>query len=256
MRPIIAANWKMNPSTLGEAKKIASSLKELLVPIVGFEAMIFPPAVFLESIYPLLRLTSIKLGVQNIHELNSGAFTGEISLPMIKNYINAIIVGHSERRAVGETDKQINKKLHKSFDAGLKVILCIGESFEDYKQKNHEVVLDQLEKDLVNVSAKKIKEDLIIAYEPVWAIGTGIPADPDYVERNAFLIEQFVASLYNKEIVHDLPILYGGSIKAQNCKDFIGKNGIDGFLVGGASLDPKEFAAICKQTKDLYQTKN
>lgn len=256
MHPIIAANWKMNPATKREAKQIVSQLKEILVPIVGFEVMIFPPYPYLESLYPLVRLTSIKLGAQNIHELDTGAFTGEISLPMISDYISAVIVGHSERRAQGETDKQINKKVHKAFDAGLKVILCVGENLKEFQQKNHEVVLDQIEKALINVSPKKIKEDLIIAYEPVWAIGTGVPADPDYVERNAFLIEQFVASLYNKDLVKDLPILYGGSVKADNCKDFILKNGIDGFLVGGASIDPKEFVAICRQTKELYKTKN
>jgi triosephosphate isomerase len=256
MRPIIAANWKMNPTSKIEAKRIVVKLKESLVPIVGFDVMLFPPYPFLEFIYPIVRLTSMRLGAQNIHELDSGAFTGETSLPMIRDFISVVILGHSERRAMGETDKQINKKVHKAFDAGLKVILCVGENLEDFKQKNHEVILDQLEKALVNVNAKKIEEDLIIAYEPVWAIGTGIPADPDYVERNAFLIKQFIASVYNKEIVKNLPILYGGSVKAENAKDFILKNGIDGFLVGGASLDLQEFVAICRQTKELYKTKN
>jgi triosephosphate isomerase len=255
MQPIIAGNWKMNPVSCDEAKTIVADLKKMLVPIVGYEAMIFPPFPYLESLSGLVRLTSIKIGAQNIHELDAGAFTGDVSLPMIRDYISVVIVGHSERRAAGETDKQINKKIHKALDAGLRVILCVGEDFEEFKKKNHEVILDQLEKGLLNVSAKHIEKDLIVAYEPVWAIGTGVPADPDYVERNAFLIKQFVASLYNKEIVKNLPLLYGGSVKADNCQDFILKNGIDGFLVGGASLNPAEFTQICLETKQLYSTK-
>lgn len=255
MQPIIAGNWKMNPGTCEEAKFIATNLKKQLVPIVGYEVMIFPPCPFLKSLSFLLRLTSIKIGVQNIHELNTGAFTGDVSLPMIRDYVSYVLVGHSERRSLGETDKQINKKIHRALDGNLKIILCVGEDFEEFKQKNHEVILDQLRKALVNVSAKHIEKDLIIAYEPIWAIGTGIPADPDYVERNVFLIKQFVSSLYNKEIVRNLPILYGGSVNAANCKDFIVKNGIDGFLVGSASLDPKEFTEICRQTKQLYAVK-
>ncbi|MDD3773773.1 MAG: triose-phosphate isomerase [Patescibacteria group bacterium] len=255
MQPIIAGNWKMNPVNIAEAKLLVTNLKKMLVPIVGYEVMVVPPYPYLSDLNTLLRLTSIKIGAQNIHELSSGAYTGEISLPMISDYISFVLLGHSERRAIGETDKQINKKIHKALENDLKVILCVGEDFEEFKQRNHEIILDQLEKALANVSVKHIEKNLLIAYEPVWAIGTGIPADPDYVERNVFLIKQFIASLYNKEIVKNLPILYGGSVNANNCQDFIVKNGIDGFLVGGASLDPKEFTKICQQTKELYSTK-
>jgi len=251
MRPIIVANWKMNPDSLRQAKLVVKRVRDSLIPIVGFEVYICPPYPYLESLYPLIRLTSIKLGAQNIHTDERGACTGGISLPMINEWIRLSIVGHSERRALGETDKQINKKLRLIFEYGLKAILCIGESLEDFKKKKNEIILDQLREALKNISPKKIADDLIIAYEPIWAIGTGIPADPDYVEKNIFLIRQFVSSLYNKEIVTNLPVLYGGSVKADNISEFIKKDGINGFLVGGASVDPREFVAICKQTKEI-----
>jgi triosephosphate isomerase len=198
----------------------------------------------------LLRLTSIKLGAQNVHHKESGAYTGEVSLPMINEWIKVVIVGHSERRKEGETSKEINEKLKLIFDFGLKAILCIGESYEDFKRGNNEIILDQLKEALTNISSSKVKEDLIIAYEPVWAIGTGIPARADYIERNVFLIRQFISSLYNKEIGANVPILYGGSVNAQNVSEFVKNAKVNGFLVGGASLDPKEFVAICRQTKE------
>jgi len=256
MRPIIAANWKMNPRSLREAKKILKQIRDLLVPIVGFEAYVAPPFPFIKSLYPLVRLTSIKLGAQNIHFENEGAFTGEVSLPMIEEWVDFVIIGHSERRAMGETNKIVNRKLHRVLDVGLRVILCIGESKEDYLKKDSEKIIEQLRSGLEGVNLKKVSEDLIIAYEPVWAIGTGIPADASYVEKNVFLIRQFISSLYTRETGAKVPVLYGGSVKAQNVKDFISRQGINGFLVGGASLDPGEFSAICQQAKELYKTKN
>ncbi len=255
MRPIVAANWKMNPTSLREAKQILKKIRDLLVPIVGFEVYVAPPFPFIKSLHPLIRLTSIKLGAQNVHYEKEGAFTGEVSLPMVEEWIDFVIVGHSERRAMGETDKIINRKLHRVLDAGLKVILCVGESKEDYLKKNSEPIIDQLKAGLEGVNLKKVSEDLIVAYEPVWAIGTGIPADPAYVEKNIFLIRQFISSLYTRDTGSKVPILYGGSVKAENAKEFITREGINGFLVGGASLDPREFSAICQQVKESYQTK-
>jgi len=234
-----------------EAKRILRQIRDSLIPIVGFDVYVCPPYPFLKSLHSLVRLTSIKLGAQNIHSEESGAFTGEVSLPMVNEWIDLVIIGHSERRAMGEKGKDINKKIKAVFQFGLKAILCVGENYEDFKKGNNEVILDQLKEALKDLNSLKVKEDLIIAYEPVWAIGTGIPADPDYCERNIFLIRQFVASLYNKEIVSNIPILYGGSVKAQNVSSFIKKEGINGFLVGSASLDPKEFVAICRQSKEF-----
>ncbi|MCD6422116.1 triose-phosphate isomerase [bacterium] len=256
MRPIVAGNWKMNPPSLREAKEILKKVRDALVPIVGLEVWVFPPAPYLKSLHPLIRLTSIKLGVQNIHYEEKGAFTGEISLPMVHPWVELVLVGHSERRALGETDKEINKKIRLAFEYGMKVILCVGETLEDYEKKNFDRVLESLRQDLENLPLEKLKEDFVLAYEPVWAIGTGIPADPDYVEKNIFLLRQFISSLYNREVGENLPILYGGSVSAENCKEFAQKEGINGFLVGGASLNPREFVAICHQTKEIKAKTN
>lgn len=244
MKNLIVANWKMNPTSQKEVKALFEGIKKG-VKNVKAEVVICPPFVFL----PLLK--GLTMGAQNVYFEEKGAFTGEISSLMLKDLkINYVIVGHSERRKYfNETNEQINKKVKKVLSIGLKPILCIGETKEEKDQnKKSEVLEGQITEDLKSVSRDDIK-NIAIAYEPVWAIGTGNNCSIDETMSSVLLIRKVLTKLYNREIADNMRILYGGSVKSENSGFYIKGAGSNGLLVGGASLNAEEFIKIIKSSE-------
>jgi triosephosphate isomerase len=248
IQKLIVANWKMNPQSLKEAKKLFNSVKNWLKRysnvLKNIRIIICPPFVYLPNFSPLTfnsqHLTSnIYLGAQDLFWEEKGAFTGEISPRMLKNLgVEYVIVGHSERRKIlEETDEMINKKLKAAIKAKLKPILCIGEKRREVGSRKYKEIRNQLKKALKGIpnSFFQLPDSLIIAYEPVWAIGTGNPCKPENTKEVLLFLRKIVK----------FPILYGGSVNSKIAKDYI-EVGFDGLLVGGASLDSKEFIEIIK----------
>ena len=193
----------------------------------------------------MLAGTQVGLGAQNLHWEESGAFTGEVSPLMIKEFCQYVIIGHSERRQYfGETDETVNKKIKAALKQGLKVILCIGESLEQRESgQTFQVLEEELKKGLFEIKSDGI-ESIVIAYEPIWAIGTGKTATPEIAEEAHKFIRDYISKIFNKDIGEKIRILYGGSVKPTNISDLMDMEDIDGALVGGASLDPDTFAEI------------
>ena len=243
-KAVIAGNWKMN-KTRPEAKALISDLIPL-VKNAGCDVVICVPFTNLETALELTQGTNIKVGAENCHFEKSGAFTGEISADMLTEMgVEYVIIGHSERRQYfGETDATVNKRTRAALAAGLKVILCVGELLEQREMGiTEEVVGMQVKAALQNVTAEELKK-VIIAYEPVWAIGTGKTATAGQAnEVNAF-IRKTVEGLYGKEAAGGLTIQYGGSMNAKNADELLAQPDIDGGLIGGASLKAPDFSAI------------
>lgn len=242
MNKLIIANWKMNPQTIAEAVRLARAEDKKGVVIV-------PPFPFLKSVKGVLKNAS--LGAQDVFFEEKGAYTGEVSPVMLKKLgASYAIVGHSERRRLGESDKIIAKKVKAGMDAGLKVILCVGEpkrvSGIGYQASSiaKRYVKKQLTEDVKGIRNKELGiRNLIIAYEPVWAIGTGKNASPE----DAAEIAAFIHQLFNSKFhIPNSRVLYGGSTNSRNARSFLEREGIDGLLVGGASIDPKEFVKMIK----------
>jgi len=239
----IIANWKMNPSSSEEALRLIKNTMAVQLP-KNIELIIAPPFIYLYLVKKNFK-NEIKLAAQNVGWFERGAFTGEISGLMLKNIgCDYVIIGHSERRhKIGETDEMINLKLKAAFKAGLNPILAVGE-----KERGDDIikVLNfQIKSDLDGIETSEISK-LIIAYEPVWAIGTGLSDTPNHALSSALLIRKIIGNLYTPDFAIDLPVLYGGSVTAENAADFIGQTGINGALVGGASLNIEEFLKIIK----------
>jgi triosephosphate isomerase len=245
---LFAGNWKMN-KTLKETEEYFNKfLKKLSeIDFSDREIMIAPPFTVLAYSQNFIKNSPLKLGAQNACWEERGAFTGEISPVMLKEFgIEYVILGHSERRHLfGESDKLIAKRVEGVYKFGLTPILCVGETLEERnKGKTFEVVERQLLEGLSNI--KNIKGDkMVIAYEPVWAIGTGINATPDQAEEVQSFIREKLKSLYSEEVSMQIRILYGGSVTPDNIQDLMKKPNIDGVLVGSASLDPEKFFKIC-----------
>ena len=248
-KPFIAGNWKMNTtleSAIELAKKIATQIKPEILEKV--DIAIAPPFPFLYPVSQVIKGTGIRLSAQNCYFEPKGAFTGEVSVGMLRDVgCELVIVGHSERRhIIGETDEMINKKVKAVLNEGLFPILCVGETLEEReKGKTMEVVREQVEKGLEGVS----KEDIIkvtIAYEPVWAIGTGRTAKPYQAQEVQEFIRKLVSEKWGKEAGEKIRIQYGGSVKPENAKELLDQPDIDGALVGGASLKADSFVAIVK----------
>ena len=245
-KKIIAGNWKMNKD-LSEAIQLVSDLKSKLDgQNLNAEVVVAPPFVALEAVNSLLKGTNIKLSAQNMHFEDSGAFTGEISADMLKSVgCTYTILGHSERRTIfGETDEMINSKVKQAFNKGLIPILCCGESLEE--RENNEtfnVVEKQLRIGLSGLSSEQIS-DIVIAYEPIWAIGTGKTATPEQAQEVHSEIRRLLAELTDKNIANSVTIQYGGSVKPENSRELLSKPDIDGALVGGACLKAESFKDI------------
>ena len=245
MKPLIAANWKMNKD-IKEAVSFISEFKVLIKNIKNVEIVICPPFTSLHEAQKLIKNTKIKLGAQNMHFEKEGAFTGEISPLMLKSIVEYIILGHSERRQYfNDSDVLINKKIKSALENKLKPILCIGETLE---QRNNnetmETIKNQLMNCVKNISNEEMK-DIVIAYEPIWAIGTGKNATPEQAEEVHKFIRGLLTDIYNKNISKNIRIIYGGSVKPNNIEELMAMKNINGALVGGASLDAKSFADIC-----------
>ncbi len=249
-RYLIAGNWKMN-KTVPQALELAKGLVENLKDVDDRDILICPPFTALYPVYQVIKGTNIKLGAQDVFYENSGAYTGEISPEMLKDVgCEYVIIGHSERRhIIKETDEVINKKVKAALKNGLKVILCVGELLEEREAgKTLDVVKDQTTKGLEGVSKDEMK-NVVIAYEPVWAIGTGKTAKPEDAQEVQAFIRKLLSELYSKEVADNTIIQYGGSVKANNIDDLMAMPDIDGALVGGASLVLEEFTRIVKFVK-------
>jgi triosephosphate isomerase len=244
--PFIAGNWKMN-TTVDEAVKLVNAMKPQLEAIDGVEIAFCPPFVSLAAVHDILNGNVIKLGAQNMFFEEKGAYTGEISPLMLKGLCEYVILGHSERRQYfGETSEYVNYKVKAAVKAELKPILCIGENLQEIEAgKTEEVVTGQLVKSLAGVDPYP---GLVIAYEPVWAIGTGKAATGEQADKVISLIRQTATGIFDKDFAYNMRILYGGSVTGDNIAEFVGQPEIDGALVGGASLKPDQFISIVKQT--------
>lgn len=243
-KTVIAGNWKMN-KTPAEAKALIEEAKPLLEG-AGCDVIMCVPFVDLCTALEATKGTNIKIGAQNCHFEKSGAFTGEISAPMLKEMgVEYVILGHSERRTYfGDTDETVAKRLKAALENGLKGILCVGEYKEQREQGiTAELVAMQVKIALGGLSAEQVK-NVIIAYEPIWAIGTGLTATAEQADEVCGIIRSTVASLYGKEIADGMTVQYGGSMNAKNAAELLSKENVDGGLIGGASLKAPDFAAI------------
>ncbi len=247
--PLIAGNWKMN-TTLHEAGKLVEGMRPGLDKIEGVEKVVCPPFISLAVVGELLRGSTVKIGAQNLYFVEKGAYTGEVSPLMLAGLCDFVIIGHSERRQYfGETDEIVNKKLRAALKAGLKPIMCVGEGLEQNEAgKTKEVVTGQIKAGLAGLS---YSSDLVIAYEPIWAIGTGRAAIGAQANQTIGLIRQQFDALYGKENAGKVRILYGGSVTADNIAEFVAQDEIDGGLVGGASLKADHFVSIVRQTAEI-----
>ena len=248
-RKVIAGNWKMNMLP-NEAIKFIEEFAPL-VKDTKAEVILCVP--YIDLFYALLNAqeTNIKIGAQNMHFEESGAYTGEVSGKMLKSIgVEYVIIGHSERRQYfAETDETVNKKIKAAFEYGLKPIVCVGENLEQReKGVAEEIITKQTELALDGLSKDQVK-NTIIAYEPIWAIGTGKTATSEDANNSVKAIREKIAKLYGKEVAEEVIIQYGGSVKSSNAAELFSTSDIDGGLVGGASLKPEEFAKIVNYDK-------
>jgi len=243
-KAIIAGNWKMH-YTVEEAVKVVEDLKPL-VKDASCEVVVCPTFVCLDAVVKAAKGSNVKVGAQNMHFEEKGAFTGEVAPGMLEAMkVDYVIIGHSERRQYfAETDETVNKKLKAAFAHNLIPILCVGESLEEREGNKTEAVIGtQIEKDLEGLKAEQV-ESLIIAYEPIWAIGTGKTATSEQANDTIKAIRAMVAKGFGKEVADKVRIQYGGSVKPSTIKEQMEQSDIDGALVGGASLIASDFAAI------------
>jgi triosephosphate isomerase len=245
--PLVAGNWKMN-KTVAEARDLVSMMRAKLDEIANVGKVLCPPFIAIPALAEMLSNTGIGLGAQNLHWEEKGAFTGEVSPGMVKEFCQYVIIGHSERRTYfGETDESVNKKLQAAMKAGLVPIVCVGETLEQYEAgTTSEVVNRQIQVGLAGIDST-VAARIVVAYEPVWAIGTGKASSGE----NANFVHQQVIRLalseqFGAQTADAIRILYGGSVMAANASEFFAYPDIDGALVGGASLKPDEFVAITK----------
>ena len=242
-KPIIAGNWKMN-KTVGEAVSLVKELRELVADVSDREIIVCPPFTALSSVKAELATSNVKVGAQNIYFEEKGAFTGEISPLMLKELCSHVIIGHSERRAYfNETNKTVNKRIKIALKNDLTPIVCVGEKLEEREAgKMKDVVKDHVENGLAGLSKEEMLK-VVIAYEPVWAIGTGKTATPEQAEEVHVFIRELLNEMFG-QTSEKIRILYGGSVKPANIKELMAKENIDGGLIGGASLDAKSFSDI------------
>lgn len=245
---IIAGNWKMNTS-IAEARKLVSDMKGPLEATEGVEKVVCPPYMSLEAVSEALRASSVKVGAQNLYPADSGAFTGEVSPGMLSGLCDYVILGHSERRQIfSETDGFVNEKIKAALGVGLKPILCVGEQLGDREQGRAEsFVENQLRGSLAGLNSSDA-ETLVVAYEPVWAIGTGRAASPEIAQEMMAHVRSVLVSVFGDAVAAEIPLLYGGSVNPDNIADYMHEKDINGALVGGASLNADSFVQIVQRT--------
>ncbi len=252
-RPLIIGNWKQNPATLARAERLWLSIQKNLKGRRAFsDVAIAPPLPFITELQQLSGTQKVELFSQDVSYHQEGAHTGEVSVDMLRSIkVRGSIVGHSERRAAGETDEAVNKKISALVAAKSNVIVCVGESERDTYGDYFTFIEQQIQKALLGVSEADISR-VVIAYEPIWAIGTDTPAGPLDIQEMKLFIQKVLAGLYPRASVEKLRILYGGSVNANNAEPLLKEGEADGFLIGGASLDAKQFAEIVK-IADQYE---
>jgi triosephosphate isomerase len=244
-KKIVIANWKMNPIALKEAEKLSIHIAKSVLGKKKVEVVLCPPFLYLEKLKKNLKNKKVAFGAQDSFSEKNGAYTGEIASEMLYDIGSRyVILGHSERRSMGETNELINKKIKSALDASLCPVLCIGENKRDENHEFLNFVKKELEECLIGISKNSISK-VIIAYEPIWAIGNGAhPATPaEFLEMNIF-IRKILSDKFGINYVDGVRIVYGGSVDDKNAEDFIKEGQADGFLVGRASLDPKKFGEI------------
>ena len=245
-KPFVAGNWKMNTdsdTSVGLAKAVASGSSEIVDQV---HVAVIPPFVYIPAVVKAVSTARIAVGAQDIYYKQKGAFTGEISASMLKDTgCTYALCGHSERRhVIGENDELVNKKVAAAISGGLLPVLCVGELIEERKaSKTEEVVTRQLKNGLAGLTAEKVSA-VTIAYEPVWAIGTGLTATPQQAQEVHALIRKLIGQMYDAQLAEEIRILYGGSVKPNNAAELMHEQDIDGLLVGGASLNADDFLAI------------
>lgn len=249
-RAVIAGNWKMNLNRK-EAKALIEEVKPLVTG-ADCEIVVCVPFTDLETVGAAVKGSAIKLGAQNCHFANSGAFTGEISASMLSEMgVEYVVLGHSERRQYfGETDVTVNKRLLAALEAGLKVILCVGERLDDRELGVTTELVAMQTKIALTAVTEDMLSNVLIAYEPVWAIGTGKTATAEQAEEVCYSIRQTLSELYGAEKAESVIIQYGGSMNATNAAELLSKENVDGGLIGGASLKAPDFAAIVKAASE------
>ena len=244
-KTIIAGNWKMN-KTATETKKFAEELKTMLPKAKWCDVVVCVPYVNIPTALRAFKDMRVSIGAENVYYEKSGAFTGEVSADMLKDLgVKYVIIGHSERRQYfGETDIIVNKKVHAALEAGLCPIICVGESLQEREMGiTMERITLQLKAALAGVSAEKVRK-CVIAYEPVWAIGTGRTATAEQAAEVCNEIRAVIRNLHGARIARSVTVQYGGSMNASNAAELLAQQDIDGGLIGGASLDPAKFVAI------------
>jgi triosephosphate isomerase (TIM) len=249
-RPIIAGNWKMNTS-LEEATALARSIEQSTQDFESVDRVLIPPFPWILSVCSIVEGSGITVGAQNCYSESSGAFTGEVSPAMLAPHCSHVILGHSERRHIlGETDEHIAAKVDAALETDMTVILCVGETLEERERGNaQDVVRNQLLGGLHNVNASDMAR-VVIAYEPVWAIGTGVAASTADAQEMAAFLRKTITERFNADVGDATRIQYGGSVKADNAPELMASPDIDGALVGGASLKPDEFCAIIEAAEE------
>ena len=251
-KKIVAANWKMNMMQAESARFVESLLLEI-GDVADVEVVIVPPFTAIAKVMEALgNAQNIKVGAQNMHWERSGAFTGEISAAQLRDlFVHYVVLGHSERRRLfGETDEIVNRKVRAAHEASLRPIVCVGETLKQRDRGNVDKILSiQLRSSLAGLGPKELQET-VIAYEPVWAIGTGRNATPEQAQEAHAFIRRTLRDMADDTTAERLRIQYGGSVKPENARDLMSQPDIDGALVGGASLDPRSFAQIVNAARD------
>ena len=248
-KTIIAGNWKMN-KTASDTKKFAEELKAILPRAKWCDVVVCVPFVNIPAALKAFKDMRVAVGAENLYYEPSGAYTGEVSADMLKDLgVKYVIIGHSERRQYfGETDITVNKKVHAALEAGLHPIICVGESLEQREMGvTMELIALQVKSALAGVAAEKVRR-CVIAYEPIWAIGTGRTATADQAEEVCREIRTVIRGMFDARTARAVSILYGGSMNAKNCDELLAQPDIDGGLIGGASLKPQDFARIIAGT--------
>lgn len=252
---LIIGNWKMNLN-MHQASLYVHKLSEKVQTHRNVEVVLCPNTLTLQSLSVQINHRQFKLGAQNAYWRDEGAFTGEISAHMLRGVAKYLLVGHSERRHIfGETIKDTRSKVQAAIRNDIRPVLCVGETAHERSEgETREIIHDQVNGGLANVTSEEI-ENIVIAYEPVWAIGTGKNAKPDDVKEAVAIIRRNVASLYGKKASETLRVLYGGSVNADNAKDYLALEGVDGLLIGGASLQADTFTKITEIAFEQQKSK-
>ena len=245
-RPFLAGNWKMS-TTIHQAGFLAAAIRNHLEDITGVEVVLCPPFVSLAEVASVVKGSNIRVGAQNMHHEDKGAFTGEISPLMLQGLCKYVILGHSERRRdFGETDDLVSRKANKALSYDIRPIICVGEGLEERKEgRAQEVVSRSLAGSLAGIESLN---RIVVAYEPIWAIGTGEAATGEQAQEMCRLIRRQLADLFGEGTAERIPVLYGGSVSPDNIEEFVSQLDIDGALVGGASLSSDQFVEIARST--------